>query len=115
MPTLARWAFRHRRIVLALWIAALVGLGAFSGAVGAAFDDDFNLPNTESTQALELIQREFPQASSAASGEAAQIVVRAKTGQLSDPAIRDQVTAMFDRVRGTAHVSEVTSFYSPEG
>src|SRR3954468_23694451 len=115
MPSLARWAFRHRRIVLVLWILAVVGLGVGSNVAGDAFDDDFNLPNTESTQALELIKQEFPQASGAASGEAAQIVVHANKGQLSDPAIRDQISAMLEQVRGLEHVREVTSFYSPEG
>ena len=45
MTSLASWAFRHRRIVLVLWIALLFGLGAVNGASGASFKNDFKLPD----------------------------------------------------------------------
>src|SRR5690349_299525 len=103
MTSLARWAFRHRRIVLALWIALLVGLGVLNGAVGAAFKDDFKLPDTESKRALDILQRDFP----AASGQSGQIVVHAKTGTLRDPQMAAEVQVLFDRVSKLPHVVSV--------
>src|SRR4051812_5988159 len=103
MTSLARWAFRHRRLVLALWIALLVGLGVVNGAVGAAFKDDFKLPDTESTRALTILQRDFP----AASGESGQLVLHARSGTLRDPAVAAQVTGMLAHVRALPHVVNV--------
>ncbi|MDQ1636114.1 MAG: putative drug exporter of the superfamily, partial [Frankiaceae bacterium] len=76
MTSLARWSFRHRRIVLVAWLVLLFGLGAVSAGLGPSFKDDFKLPDTESKQALDILQRDFP----AASGESGQIVVRARSG-----------------------------------
>ena len=111
MTSLARWAFRHRRIVLGLWIALLLGLGVVNGTVGAAYKDDFKLPATESKQALDILQRDFP----AASGQSGQIVVHAKTGTLRDPQLASQVGAMFERVSKLPHVVSVQGYTSPQG
>src|SRR5205814_8998692 len=60
MATLARWCFRHRYTVVLLWLAALVGLGVVNSAVGTGNSDNFALPGTESTKALNLLQSAFP-------------------------------------------------------
>src|SRR4051794_27357928 len=111
MTSLARWAFRHRRLVLGLWIALLLALGVLNSAVGAAFQDDFKLPDTESKRALDILQRDFP----AASGQSGQIVVHAKTGTLRDPQLNAQVSALFDRVARLPHVVSVDGYTSPRG
>ncbi len=111
MTSLARWAFRHRRMVLGLWLALLIGLGVVNGAVGAAFQDDFKLPDTESKRALDILQRDFP----AASGQSGQIVVHAKTGTLRDPEQAAQVQALFDRVSKLPHIVSVEGYTSPQG
>src|SRR4051794_4843835 len=111
MTSLARWAFRHRRIVLGLWIALLLGLGVVNGAVGAAFKDDFKLPDTESKHALDILQRDFP----AASGQSGQIVVHANEGTLRDPQPQAQVNALFDQVSKLPHVVSVQGYTTPAG
>lgn len=111
MTTLARWAFRHRRIVLGLWIALLLGLGLTNAGIGASFKDDFKLPDTESKQALDILQRDFP----AASGQSGQLVVHARTGSLRDAELATQVTTLVERVRGLPHVVSVESYDSPRG
>jgi RND superfamily putative drug exporter len=58
---LARACVHHRRLVVALWVAVLVGLSAAAGTVGGVFEDDFELPGTESHDAVELLtERGFP-------------------------------------------------------
>ena len=78
MKGLARCCFRHRRVVLALWLLALVGSFALSSAVGTDFSTKFQLPNTQSAQALSLLEKDFP----AASGSSDQIVLYAPSGTL---------------------------------
>ena len=60
MAGLARWCFRQRYIVIALWIAALAVLGVVNHAAGSAYSDSFSLPGTESKQALQLLQIGVP-------------------------------------------------------
>jgi RND superfamily putative drug exporter len=111
MTVIARWAFRHRRIVLGLWIALLLGLGVLNSIVGAAFKDDFKLPDTESKRALDILQRDFP----AASGESGQIVLHARSGTLRDPAVQRQVSAALDRIGRLPHVAAVQGYDTPQG
>src|SRR3978361_1606009 len=94
MTSLARWSFRHRRIVLALWLVLLFGLGAVSAGLGPSFNDDFKLPDTESKQALDILQRDFP----TASGQSGQIVLHARAGTLRDPQLQQEAGALFSTV-----------------
>jgi putative drug exporter of the RND superfamily len=106
-----RWCFRRRRLVLALWLGALIGIGAFSGAAGTAYQNKFSLPGTESQHALDLLKRDFP----AASGESETIVLHARTGTLRDPGVTARAEAMLARVAKLPHVVSVASPYAPAG
>src|SRR5215203_1873592 len=59
MRALARWCFRHKFVVLAVWVIALLGLGGVSASVGSGYTDSFSLPGTESTTALNLLTDNF--------------------------------------------------------
>ena len=60
---LGRWCVTHRRRVLLLWLATLIGLGVFAGRVGGEYTDTFRVPGVESQQATDLLQERFPTAS----------------------------------------------------
>jgi RND superfamily putative drug exporter len=107
MRSLARWCFIHRRIVLAAWIAGLVGLTAIHSAAGSGYSDNFKLPSTESFDAIKLLQRSAPKAS----GDTDQIVIAVNQGRVTDPAIRARVDAMLAKVARLPHVTSVTSPY----
>ena len=108
MRALAGWCFRHRRIVVVAWLAALVGLSAISQSVGSTYKDSFSLPGTQSFEALTLLQHAAP----AASGDREQIVVAVEHGKVTDRAVRGQVDAMLARVAALGDVASVASPYS---
>src|SRR6185503_14042687 len=62
---LGRASFRHRRLVLVGWLVLLAALGAAALAFKGPTSSNFTMPGTESQQALDLLQREFPEASGA--------------------------------------------------
>jgi RND superfamily putative drug exporter len=106
--TLARWSTSHRRLVVALWALVLaVALAAWLGA-GSRYANGFHLPHTGSQQARDLLQSGFP----AEAGDRDQIVLRARTGTLTDPALRRSIEAMLARVAQLPHVEAVTSPYA---
>ena len=111
MPSLARWCFRRRWLVLAGWVLALVLLTAMSRAAGISYATKYALPNSPSAKALAILQHDFP----AASGDADQIVVEARTGSVTSGPARSAAEAMLATVRRLPRVAGVASPYGPNG
>jgi RND superfamily putative drug exporter len=108
---MARWCFRHRKLVLALWLVALILFLGADIAAKTAYSSKFQIPNTESTRALNTLKANFP----SASGEADQIVMEAKDGSFATPAIAKQAKAMLSKVASVPGVEEVISPFSSAG
>src|SRR5215210_142713 len=62
LQRLGYFSVRRRRLVLSAWVIGLLALGALAGAFKGAFSDQFKVPGTESQNAIELIERNVPQA-----------------------------------------------------
>ncbi|MFV2018512.1 MMPL family transporter [Micromonospora sp. LOL_023] len=74
---LGRTAFRKRHLVVAIWLIALVALGSAALALRGPTASNFSIPGTESQEALDLLQEQFPQAS----GASGTIVIAAPEGE----------------------------------
>ncbi|WP_405951857.1 MMPL family transporter [Streptomyces prunicolor] len=104
---LGRLAFRRRRLFLMLWIAVLaaVGIGAMSST--GSTSDSFTLPGTQSQKAIDLLQKEFPQAS--ASGATARVVFEAPSGQkLTSTANKAEITSLVAELKASPQVASVS-------
>jgi RND superfamily putative drug exporter len=77
---LGSWAFRRRRLVVAAWLAILVGVGALAAGIKGDTNDAFNVPGTESQRALDLLNEKFP----GTGGATARIVFAAPKGHTLD-------------------------------
>ena len=108
MARIARWCFRRRWTVLLSWVALLVVVGVASQALKATYSNDYSLPKTDSSQALAILQQDYP----SQAGDTEQVVVEARTGTLLAPGIRARVGAMLAKVSHDPHVIKVTSPYS---
>ncbi len=112
MKRLASWCVRHRVIVLLLWLAALVLASGISQSVGTAYSNSFSLPNTESTNALALLQAAAP----AVAGDREQIVFHTTDGtKVTDPSVEATVNTMLGKIKALPHVSTITSPFDPLG
>ncbi|KOV95407.1 transporter [Streptomyces sp. NRRL B-1140] len=74
---LGRSAYRHHRLVLGIWLAALAALITCVGLFGGKLDDRFTVPGTESQRALDRLGKSLPEAS----GATAQIVFTVPDGR----------------------------------
>lgn len=67
---LGRGAARHRRLVVAAWVVAAIGIIVVSSSAGGQTSDEFKVPDVEAQQALDVLEDDFP----AAAGTSAQLV-----------------------------------------
>ena len=108
---LARVCNRHRWRTFLVWLAALIAIQGIAGAVGTKKISNFRLPGTESQRAYDLLADHFP----AQKGDTDQIVYRARSGKLTDPATRARIEASLKRVKAAPDVGSVDSPFGPRG
>ena len=72
---LAGRCYDRRRLVLVLWIVAIIGVTVISQVVGTSFKNKFTSGNTPSQQAQNILQQRFP----SKSGDTADIVFHTAT------------------------------------
>jgi RND superfamily putative drug exporter len=104
MKSLARFAYRRRWLILAVWIVLFLGMNALSQSFGTAYANTFTLPGTNSTHALSLLQSGFK----SKSGDVDEIVFHARTGTIASH--QREILAMDKKV---AKVPSVASVVSP--
>src|SRR5579863_5820253 len=99
---LGSWSYRHRRLVVAAWVVALIVISVAGRLAGSAFKDNLNGgTSTPSQQAAAFLQRSFP----SQAGDVAQVVFGVRT-PVTSTAARDRITSTLD---GLARLPRVTA------
>lgn len=101
---------RHHWWFISVWIVAAVAIVALAGALDGQFSDTFRIPDTQSQEALDLLERDFP----SAAGDNALVVFETPDGITSssvEPGIGESVTALGK----LPDVTSVTDPYGPVG
>jgi len=111
MRSLAGWCVRHRRLVVAAWLVALIGLVVAGQTLGSTFRDTFSLNGTQSFQALDLLRKAAPRQA----GDQERIVIAVSHGSVTDPAVRRRVETMLGRVASLDTVASVASPFARNG
>ena len=106
---LGQLAARRRWRTVVIWVAAVFVIFAVGNALGGKLADDFNLPDSESQRAYDLLAERYP----AASGTSAFIVFHSTNGALEDQA--DAVGSTLDAIAGQPHVVSVTNPLETQG
>ncbi|HEX4979121.1 MAG TPA: MMPL family transporter [Acidimicrobiales bacterium] len=106
MAGLGRWCFERRRIVLALWLTALVALGLAASTYGGEFQNDFRISDSESQEAFELLQERYPEFA----GDPLSVPFRAEDG-IDDPDVKADMEDFFADVAALHGVKGVVSPY----
>ncbi|MGD9796599.1 MAG: MMPL family transporter [Acidimicrobiia bacterium] len=108
---LGPWCHDRRKLVLGLWVGALVLGFAVSGAVGSAFRDEFNLPDVESKQGFDILDDEF---GGEGTGIVGTIVFKADQG-VDDAEVRAAMEAVFAEAAELDDVVRIQSPYTEAG
>ncbi len=112
MRTLAGWCVRHRRLVVLFWFFALIGSIGLVTATGTAYSNSFSFPNTESANAIKLLQSVTPQQS----GDREQVVFGTSgSTRLTDTSIGFRINKMVKQLDALPNISPIVSPYDASG
>jgi RND superfamily putative drug exporter len=101
---LGRWVAEHRRVVVLVWLAVVIGLVAANRAAGGGTVDNFEVPGVESQQAIDLLDERFPERS----GATAMVVFHVPAGGITDDGSAAVITDVVDEIRSLDAVVGVT-------
>ena len=93
---LAAASYRHRRLTLLIWVAAVVGISFAASASGGEFASNGRLPGTDSDRAYELLLRESP-GDNNIEGDIVRVVFADPAG-LADAGVAARIDGFLDRV-----------------
>jgi putative drug exporter of the RND superfamily len=111
MPGLSAWAVRRPVIALIAWFVALVAIVGLGLSVGGTLNDKFDLPDTESKTATDLLASSGTDTSRLDGG--ATIVWSPATGSAVDPAVAAQVQPVLASMADLASVTCITTPFDP--
>lgn len=105
---LGQWSFVHRRRVAAIWLLVLLAVGAAAATLSRGTSNEFTIPGTESTVALNQLSHTFPQVS----GSNARLIVVAPDGvSAQSDAVRTPIEAFVSTAEAVDHVEAVADPY----
>src|SRR5215204_4567784 len=110
MKSIAGFCWRRRWFVVGGWVLLLVGLFGLSSAIGGEYRTEFELPDSESAQAIDLLEA---RGVTERTGFPGQIVFRAPNG-VNDPAVRQTMEAFFVQVQEALEGDSLQSPYDPQ-
>jgi putative drug exporter of the RND superfamily len=99
---LADFCYRRRRLVLGLWIVALIGVFAIGSAVATKHRANYETPGAESTHAYDLLSERFP----ARQGDSVKVVF---SGGIDEPAVQSQIESVIKTAERQPGVVSVDS------
>jgi RND superfamily putative drug exporter len=100
---LAHFAFRRRRIVLAVWLLAAIGAIVIAQASGGKTNDNFTIPGTEAQNAANVLKAKLP----AFSGGQTTVVFATTSGtaKVTDPTQQAAITTAMTKLKSVPQVS----------
>ena len=94
MKSIAQFCYRRRRYVLGAWVLLLVGLFAAAATFAEEFTTEFELPGSESQDAIDLLEESGVDERTGIQG---QVVLEAEQG-IDDPAVRTAAESLLSDI-----------------
>lgn len=111
LSRLGRFSARHRWAVIISWSAAVVLLAVVALSGMKFSDGSFDVPGTPSSEAMTVLESEFPSDSSDTGS--LQLVVENPGGDITASDAQDAVTSALDDVRSAAGVESASDPFDP--
>ena len=108
MGRVSQWAVRRPWYALLTWVVLMAAIIFASIAWGGEYNDDFELPNTESTTAQDLLG-ELSGTAGTGAGLEGQVVWSPESGSVNDAATEEAMTELLTEVSDVATASPACS------
>lgn len=108
MGAVSRWAVNKPWQAVIVWVVLILAIGATAATFKGEYKDTFNLPDTESKTATDLLASKFPEAAK----QQASIVFSPQSGQVTDPVVEQRMSALAAEVAAVPGVTQVNSPYA---
>ncbi|HYO18890.1 MAG TPA: MMPL family transporter [Dermatophilaceae bacterium] len=109
MGRVSQWAVRRPWRALLTWVGIMILVGILGVQFGGDYNDNFELPDTESTTAQELLADLTGGGAGTGAGLEGQVVWRAGSGDVTDPASQATMTELLTQLSTSPGVSCVHS------
>ena len=103
---LARFAFRRRRLVLAVWLVAVIAAIALAVGSGGKTNDTFTIPGTEAQNATSVLTAKLPAFSG---GQTTIVFATGNDAKVTSPADEAAINSAMTAVKKIPQVSAVVS------
>lgn len=113
MPGLSAWAVRRPVLALVAWLLTLLALVGLGVGLGGQYNDSFDLPDTESKVATDLLSTSGTDTSGVESG--ATLVWSPASGSAVDPAVAAEVLPLLENIAALDSVTCVSNPFDPRG
>ena len=113
MPVLSAWAVRRPVIALIAWFVALAAVAGLGIGFAGQYNDSFDLPDTESKVATDLLSSSGTDTSGVEGG--ATVVWSPSTGSAVDQAAAAEVLPVLEEIAAKDTVTCVTNPFDPTG
>ena len=110
LASYARASFRHPWRAVLVCVVVLAAMLAAIGVIGSSFDNQREIPSTESGDGFDILEAHFEEFGSGLTGS---IVFEAEAGA-RDPGVEAAMSALFEDVRAIDDVTLVSP-YEPQG
>ena len=111
MGSLSRWAVRRPWAAIAAWLVMAIVIGGLAARFGGTYNDSFELPETESSAAQELLGQ-IPGVGDQLTTATLKVVWSPEQGNAADPAVR---AAAVDLLTSISEVPSVACVATPYG
>jgi RND superfamily putative drug exporter len=108
LARLGRFSARHRLVVVIVWIAIFAGFSGVLAVNGSGESADDSIPDSRASQALQLMDREFPSAGKVDGSQALQLVFHPEAGAVTDPAVAAQIEGVLDQAGALPGLQSLT-------
>ncbi|HMS24721.1 MAG TPA: MMPL family transporter [Acidimicrobiia bacterium] len=107
---ISRYCFRRYRLVISAWILILIGISVLSMAAGPKWLEQGTLENTDSTRALQLLEKKLPEQAARASEKTGRIIFQSDDGIASH---QEEIDAYLDEVIKKNKKTKIQAIESP--
>jgi RND superfamily putative drug exporter len=114
LANLGRFSARHRMVVVIAWVALFLGLIGVIAVNGMGKSAEDTIPDSRASQALTVMEQEFPSEGTGEGSQTLQLVFNPEAGSVTDPAVAEEIREVLDEAGALPGLESITDPLDPQ-